>query len=467
MLDAIRRYQGGVKSRRTDGFNATNASANAEIERDLPTLRARSRDLVRNNPHAAKAISTFVANAVGEGIRPRSNTGDPALDKMANDLFEAWSVDASGDTGLDFFGLQALAFRGMLESGDSLTRRRGRRMSDGLPVPLQLQIMEGDLLDRAKTVTLDNGRMVIQGVEFDEAGRLNAYWLFRQHPGNNFTTGRDSFGASRPVTAQDVAHLFEAQRPGQVRGVPHLSPIINALRDLDDYRDAERFRKKLEACIVAFVMSDDEVEGGLGPEVTDADGEILEELQPGLIARVRGGKDVRMSTPATVGGYGEYHRTELQAMGAGARMTYELISGDLSQVNFSSIRAGLLEFRRVIRMMQRHLIIPLWCRPVWRWFIEAAIASGALPDREGGWPAKWIPPAFESIDRVKDAEADILEIRGGLTSQQDAIARRGGDPRAQMDEMDQWNAEVDAKGIILDTDPRNVARSGRTHETPE
>src|SRR5207245_4694194 len=117
----------------------------------------RRRDLVRNNPHAASAVSGLVTYIIGEGIMPRANTGDTKKDKKVNALFNRWAKQADADGQLDFYGLQTLAVRGMIESGDGLVRRRRRKLEDKLPVPLQLQVIETDLIDSAKEGPLQGG----------------------------------------------------------------------------------------------------------------------------------------------------------------------------------------------------------------------------------------------------------------------------------------------------------------------
>lgn len=149
---------------------------------------------------------------------------------------------------------------------------------------------------------------------------------------------------------------------------------------------AELVRKKTEACVTAIVFGDDEAQQGIAPAVIDADGNRVEQFEPGLIAYARGGKDIRFNQPAATGGYGEYKRASLHTIAAGFRVPYELLTGDLSQVNYSSIRAGLVEFRRHVDAVQWQLVFPMLCAPVWRWFIREALSAG-LVDRVRQSPA--------------------------------------------------------------------------------
>ncbi|MCV2872827.1 phage portal protein [Defluviimonas sp. WL0050] len=450
-----RGYDGAAKGRRTEGWRAPGSSADTEIGVAGALLRDRMRDLVRNNPHAAKAVAVLVNNIIGAGIMPRAASGNEAFDRTVDTLFERWTAECDADGQLDFYGLQTLICREMVEAGEVLVRRRLRRSSDGLPVPLQLQVLEADFLDASKSGALGAGRLV-QGIEFDQLGKRRAYWLHTDHPGDTWGALNGGLG-SRPVPATEIAHVYEKQRT-QARGVPWGAPVIRSLRDLDDYEVAELVRKKTEACVTAIVFGDDEAQQGIAPAVVDADGNRVEQFEPGLIAYARGGKDIRFNQPAATGGYGEYKRASLHTISAGFRVPYELLTGDLSQVNYSSIRAGLVEFRRQIDAVQWQLFIPMFCAPVWRWFTEAAWAAGQIPTPDV--PVEWQPPKFEAVDPQKDAMADLLAIRSGTMTLAQAIARQGRNPDAVLAEIAATNAKLDDLGLVLDSDPRRVTKTG-------
>ncbi len=450
-----RGYDGAAKGRRTEGWRATGSSADTEIGVAGALLRDRMRDLMRNSPHAAKAVAVLVNNIVGSGIMPRAASSDEALDRKVDALFERWSAECDADGQLDFYGLQTLICREMVEAGEVLVRRRPCRASDGLPVPLQLQVLEADFLDATKSGTLGGGRLV-QGIEFDAVGKRRAYWLYSEHPGDAWGALRGGLD-SRPVPANEIAHVYEKSRT-QARGVPWGAPVIRSLRDLDDYEVAELVRKKTEACVTAIVFGDDEAQQGIAPAVIDADGNRVEQFEPGLIAYARGGKDIRFNQPAATGGYGEYKRASLHTIAAGFRIPYELLIGDLSQVNYSSIRAGLVEFRRHVDAVQWQLFIPMLCTLVWRWFTEGAWAAGQIPVPQVA--VEWSPPRFEAVDPYKDAMADLLAIRSGTMSLAQAISRQGYSPDAVLAEIAATNARLDELGLVLDSDPRRVTKTG-------
>lgn len=462
-ISAVNGYEAAKSGRRGGRQARTQTSANAIIGRDGLALRSRARYLVRNNPYAARAVDVLVANIIGEGIVAQPATGDKTLDARVLALWQRWVDEADAVGQLDFYGLQAQAVRTMVESGEVLARRRVRRSSEGLAVPVQVQVIEPDYLDLSRdTIRPSTGdNVVIQGIEIDSRGRRVAYWLYREHPGDITAALRtDSLNAVR-VTAEQVAHLYRVQRPGQLRGVPWLAPAIVRLDDLDEYQEAALVKAKIEACFGAFVTQA-EAEGGapLGIPADSDDGQRIESFEPGMIGYLRPGETVEFANPTASAAFEPFTLHTLQAIAVATGVTYDQLTGDLRQANYSSLRAGKIEFRRLVRQMQWHAIVPMLCQPSWDWFIAAATLSGALPDRAGGYPVRWVPPAHEPIDPYKDVQAEIEAIRAGLSTWKQSVGRQGYDPDQQLAEIQATNKAFDDAGIVLTADPRKVTSSG-------
>lgn len=456
-----RLYDGAQGNRLTENWNSGRTAADSEIAVAGGPLRDRMRDLVRNNALAAQAVQVLVNNMVGPGIRPRAKSGNKARDKKVDKLWAEWSkrCDAHGHT--DFHGVLALAVREMIEGGDVFAIRRRRRRQRGR-VPLEIELYEADHLDDSRQVfSGPNARHIRQGIEYDESGKRSAYWMFREHPGDNTALWR-GYPESVRVPAADVAHLFERQRV-QSRGVPWGAPAMVALRDHGDWQLAEMVRKKTEACLVGVVMGEDGAgDSNVGPLVEDAQGNLVEQFRPGMIAYARDGKDIKFNSPSHAGGVSEWNRVQMHLISAGFRVPYALMTGDLSQANFSSNRAGLNEFRRMVDQMQWQIIIPMFCERIWEWFCEAAHLEGLIDTAD--IPVEWAPPKFESVNPKQDAETDQLEVRSGFASRSQMIAKRGYDPREIEEEIANDNAEADRLGLILDSDPRKVTRQGMSQE---
>ncbi len=453
-----RSYEAAQGSRNGGSWLSAIRSADSEIYNEARTLRDKSRWLVRNNVFAAKAVAALASNLVGEGIVPRPVTGSPARDRKIWDAFQRWSTRCDHSGQLDFYGIQTLLCREMIEGGEALVRKRLRK-KNGRPgdVPLELQLLEADFLDPFRNGILTEGALTVQGVEIDVATqKRRAYWLYPFHPGNMpyFVPGVPMMSA--PVPADEVLHVYEQQRV-QTRGVPWGTPAFEDLNLFADYRLAEVVRKKIEACAVGIVSgAEDDSEDGLG--VRDADNNEVERFEPGMIIRAHGAKTVTFNAPTAVGGYGEYQVKAIQAIAAGYRAPYELISGDLSSVNFSSMRGGLIEFRRLVGTIQWQVLIQLALQPIWEWWCEAAFLADVIDTPTV--PVEWSPPKFAWVDPLSDVQTASLEVRNGFRSYQDVAAETGRNPDDVLDEIRAWNEKVDDLDIVLDSDPRKTNAKG-------
>ena len=330
-------------------------------------------------------------------------------------------------------------------------------------------MLEADFLDQARTMGLVNGH-VMEGVQFDEMGRRVAYWLFSYHPGGVLILNPRGGIVSQPVPADQIMHVYRVLRPGQVRGVPWLAPVMMALRDLDDYCDAERVRKKVEACVTAFVQQPEGVDGDpLGIAGTDpSSGLPVESFQPGMVEYLKPGQEIKFNNPPAAGGYREYKMTELQGIMAGIGLPYELGTGDMSQVNYSSWRGGMLGFRNTVEAFRWLTLIPLFCdarvAAVHRHADPAGQDSENPPRtirRSHLRSVQWTAPRFESVDPVKDAEAVLKDVRMGRKTWFEAVLENGYDPHDALQQIALFNKLVDKFEIILDSDPRNMTLRGQ------
>lgn len=421
---AKRGYDGAKTGRRTGGWITPSTSANAEIAPNLVKLRDRSRDLVRNNPYAAKALRVLVSNTIGTGIIP-SITHNATVK-----LWNKWINESDADGQLDFYGLQRLIARATFESGECLIRFRYRKLEDGLSVPLQVQVLEPDYLDSLRFENLKNGGYIQYGIEYDAMGRRVAYWLYKEHPGESSPKlqGLKSYR----VPAEDIIHVYEKLRPGQSRGVPIFAPSMITTNDLDEYEEATLVRKAAEACITAVVETDDE-SGVLGRVSTeDGSQRRLEELAPGMVEYLSTGEKITFNNPPASTGYAEYVNTRLHAIAAGIGITYEQMTGDLSQVNYSSIRAGTLDFRREVEQFQWLTFIPMICRRLMTtWLNTAAISANVKSNLQ----IDWTTPKWDWVDPLKDVRSETEELNTSRKSFSEAARERGYTPENLIEEI--------------------------------
>lgn len=448
---AINAYEAGGLGRRFGGLKDRPTSANAELERSLPRIRNRHRSLVRDNPWAANAMRAIVSNSIGYGITGEIFSGlkkNEGLTELWLRWAESTQCDAAGVN--NFYGQQALAMQSTAEAGEVLARRRWRRPEDGLAVPLQVELLEPDYLDHSRSANLPGGGRIVQGVEFDAIARRRRYWLFRDHPGDSLARTYQS----TPVAAQDVTHMYRVDRPQQVRGVPWGHAAILTLYDLDGFEDAFLLRQKLANCFMA-VETETESYG----QTEDAEqGEELEDLEPGIVYRPKAGRDFKWSSPPIAAEYGGYVDRVLYRVAAAYGISYQALTGNLEKVNFSSGRMGWLDFQRNIERWRWNMVIPQFCDPIGRWFLEAAQLTGhAVPP---GTRFEWTPPRREMIDPAKEVPPLRDAIRAGITSLP-AVHREYGEHTARvLAEITETNRLLDEQDLVLDSDPRRVNRSG-------
>jgi lambda family phage portal protein len=452
-----RHFESASTGRRTGGWSRRGTDANAAAAgATLAYLRAQARDLVRNNPWARRGLKRLVTNTIGWGIRPKA-TGRNSEHVM--DLWRRWGettqCDAAGR--LTFYGLQALIMRTVAESGEVLVRRRRRRPEDGLAVPLQYQLLEPDFIDSGKDGVIGPaGGPIIQGIEFDLIGRRAAYWLFDQHPGG---TGTLISPLSKRVPAEGILHVFDQERPGQVRGPSWFASVDLRLHDLDEFEDATLMKQKIAACMAAFVTDLDGTGTALGEEGTDSTtGQLTDTFEPGMILNLPQGKQVTVANPPVATDHQSFTTAALRGVAAGLGPTYEDMTGDYSQVNFSSARMGRIAHMGDVHHWRENMIIPQFCQPAWAWMIEALLIAGVEVEDA---PATWTPPATPMIDPDKEGLALQRMVRSGAMTPDQMIREQGYDPDQHWREYAASVKRLDSLGIVLDSDPRKTTGSGQ------
>lgn len=457
-------YDGTGLGRRTLAWNVSNPGAVAALATTQNELRAKSRDLLRRNTWAAAGVDAFVANAIGTGIKPQSLVAEAGTREAIHTRWREWCEDADAANLTDYYGLQALACRAMLEGGEALIRLRYRRPEDVLPVALQLQVLEAEHLPLTLNQTLPNGNGIRAGIEFDRLGRKVAYHLYRSHPedGSLAPMSRQGGLDTVRVPAEEILHLFRPLRPGQIRGEPWLARALVKLHELDQYDDAELVRKKTAAMFAGFITRPSPEDNLMGEGLADAQGVALAGLEPGTLQILEPGEDITFSQPADVGAsYAEFMRQQFRAVAAAMGITYEMLTGDLTQVNYSSIRAGLLEFRRRCEAIQHGVIVHQLCRPLWRAWMDQAVLEGSLKltgyarRRREYQAAKWIPQGWQWVDPQKEFNAMLTAIRAGLLSRSEAISAFGYDAEDIDREIAADNRRADALELVFDSDPRH------------
>jgi lambda family phage portal protein len=452
-LDAIRQYEAAQNGRATKNWRRPSSSADREIGGGLVKLRDGARDLVRNNKFAASAVRQLTAQIVGDGITAQAQHDDPAIQQAAQDEWDTWSASKVFEGRHDFFHVQKLVARGMIEGGEMLQLWR----PDG-DIPFSVvDVLEGDCLDHTKTQNLADG-WIVQGVEFDKNNKRRGYWLFSDHPGA--VLWRTNF-RSQFTSTDIIDHIFDQHRAPQVRGVSWLAPVMLSLRDAADITNAHRLKEKVAACLALIIETSRENAGSpvLGQREQQGDGKNdVESIEPGMIHRLRPDEKASVLNPSISTDTVNFLRFELGGVAA-SLVPYYLMTGDVSGANYTSLRALQLGFGALLDDAQQQILIPLGSQPAFdRRMRVKALLTGDLRFRDV--KATWAVPKRPLLDPVKDLMGEIMEIRAGLKTMSKALAERGMGTDKVFTEIARLNAIIDKLGLALDTDPRRLTDSG-------
>lgn len=410
------------------------AGPNSVVGGNVALLRQQSRQSTRTNWASGRAVDLAVTHTIGTGIKPQSLCPDPDFRAAVQQLWYDWTEFADADGVLDFYGLQALAVQEWFEGGECFARLRTRKPSDGLPVPLQLQLIEPEQVPLDHTTILAGGNSVAQGIERDSIGRRAAYWMHRQHPGEWFQGGGDASLARVP--ANEILHLYHPTRAGQLRGVPQLARMLVRLQDAGEYEDAEIVRKKVAAMKMGAITrkpGSDEGDPLVGEGEADTAGVADVGMEPGTMLVLDDGEDVKWFDPLDVGGnYETFLRWSFRGVAVSANLLYEELTGDYSTLNDRTFRAAFNTFKRRIRFVQHNIVAHQFCSRVWRRFIDLALIAGTLKRPPGVsdrdlYRVAWTPDRWEYIHPLQDVQAVLKEIEGGMTSRSKAVSERGDD----------------------------------------
>jgi lambda family phage portal protein len=443
------------------------------------TILSRSRQAARNDPWAGTYLDRSVSNGIGTGVqmKPRWGTdkqraADAALWKRSLPYMDADGV-------LDFYGLQALAWREWKEAGEVFVRIRSRRAEDGLPVPVQFQLIESEQCPSDMNQLASNGNEIRCGIEFNKIGRRVAYWFYPRHPGE---VQLANAGMNLPVRvpADQVLHLYKPLRAGMIRGVPDLASVLTELFNFGNLRDAVLERQKVANLFSVYFKKAANDGSDVGPAGslqtgTDTDQTPIGGLEPGTGFELPEGWEPVFSQPPSPGtDYAEYIRGGLMAIASRLGMPIEILTGDLRDISDRALKLILNEFRRLIEMDQWLYLIPQLLKGIRGAWLDAAVLSAALSisgyaeardDILGG--TLWVPQGWPYSHPVQDVSADRMAVRSGFTARSQIVLENGEDPEEVDAQIAADNARADALGFVLDSDPRKTSNAGLAQARPD
>ncbi len=414
-------YEGGRITKANRDFWNANSPFETTASPDRDILRARARWLHGNNPIMANIDKTIVNNVIGRGIKLQSKTGSKRVDEEVEKLWQEWEKRDNCDlTGrLNFADLQRLILEQRMVDGEIFIYKKITRDKN---FPLKLQLIEADRLNKFKT-----DWNVIDGIEIDEDGRP-----VKIHIVNGDYDLKLSYVA---ISAEDVINYFKAERATQYRGISEYKQAIIDIKNFSAFQTATIQAARARANI-AYYVKQEVAPGFANSVVNDGDFEKIQEINGVMVHYLRRGEEIGKLDPDVVSGtYGEFVKTVVRMLAVARNVSYELAFRDFSEVNFSSARAAIIQDNKRFDYEQQH-IISYTLNPIFETWLDTMVMAGRLKsinpvayfkNRQKFIKPKWITPAREWVDPLKDMKAIELELALGLTTKSEVIASRGKD----------------------------------------
>ena len=486
-----RRMYAAARGTRSGGLgNGGSTSADAELSTSLTRLRSASRQMVRDSAYAKRAKTIVVNNVVGAGVGMQAQVmgsrGELRID--INDAIETawaeWCCASSCHTGgsVHFGDLERAAMGQVFEAGEVFIRMHKRRFGDS-KVPLALELVEPERLasDIASPGAIDPSGEVRMGIESDEFGRPMAYWIRRRHPGD-ITMRVASSEQYERVPAADVFHLRIVDRWPQTRGEPWMHSVLRKIDDLNELSSSELAAVRASSYYFATIHTPEDQ----SPIKSDEDdqGKPVMDIEPLTIQELKPGEQLDFHSPNRPNAnLDAFMRHIIREMATGAQVSYESLSRDYSQSNYSSSRLSLLDDRDTYKMLQqwwvRSFRKPLHC--IWMQQAVLARAIDKIPVEQYAADmckfeaVQFKPRGWSWVDPTKEVNAYKEAIKAGMTTLTDVIAQTA-DGRDIEDVIRTRQRELqmlDAAGIDVDTtvpepvEPAAPSRASAPVQEPE
>ena len=407
-----RQFDAATGGRRGATFGRFFGSHGSETLAAATPIRSRARHAYANNAWIRNGVNAIVAEVVGAGIEANSTHPDATARAEIDTRFKAMAMQIDVESRTNLGGLTAEIVRSEIVDGEAFV------VIEDTNEGVKLRLVPAEFVDESDTRELPNGGYVVAGIEFSAEGVRRAYHIRKHRPTDVFTTSHKSVR----VPAEKVLHIFRPLGSGQVRGLSQLAPILLTANEFDQLHDALLVGTKVAAMHAGFIVD----QNTIGSAMPDNDG-LDVSLEPGVIRVLPAGTDIRFNSPDQAKDGIAFARLTLGQIAAGLGVPQHLLDGDLSNANYSSLRAGLLPFRAKTQQFVQHTLTPQFLDPVFRRVITHEYLSGslALNDLTPALNADWLPPRPMQVDPAKDAAAMRDLIDQGLMSRRQAVASLG------------------------------------------
>ena len=458
-------WMAAVTDNLTESWTRSSTPINEQIKNDLETLRARSRDLAKNDPHVRKFIRLMKANIVGRsGVMLQSKVKNPngTIDTVASNAIELawkefgkWGI-ASRTNDKTFVDLQGLFWDHILRDGEVLILKVANDTVNRFGYGLQF--IDPEQLSVKCNLTLKSGNKVRMGVELDDFNAPIAYHLTSTNTAHSAFYQFEGKGYIR-ISADKVIHRFFSEYADQVRGVPEVASVLNRLKNLDGYEEAEIVSKRVSASKMGFFSRNAEGQGYDGADYDDGtESEAVSmDARPGIIDELPHDVNFSVFDPSHDGAsYDAFVKSALKSISAGLGVSYHSLANDLEGVNYSSGRLGALEDRDNYMFLQ-DWFINCFIEPVFREWVESAVLRGQINIPSGGTlrlgdidrykDANFQARRWLWVDPQKDMTANEKAVALGLTSRAAIIREQGRDPEDVFREIAEENKRLEELGI--------------------
>jgi len=451
---ATRSYQAAGAHRLLSDWPGTAQSADKATRYQAKVLRFRARELRENSPIVARYGALVRDNVIGpdgitlQAIVPSSRGTNTAASASIEAAWYQWAASCTpdGQSWVEVCGVVAETWK---VEGEALLELIPSKVA---PAGLWVKPLDPDLLDEMQnTDRTARGGSIVQGIEYDAAGRVVGYHLLTRHPSDSGGRTHRFLGADRLLV------LGHRQRPQQSRGVTALAPVMLLLQHLEKTDEAIVVLNRVTASKMGALIP------GADAQPIDSDGMPPQiEQAPGEWWTLPQGWDVKMLDPGQpTQEYDVFARHLLRKISAGLHVAYASLTGDLSDVNYSSMRAGLLVERDAWQGAQAQFIQTI-VAPVFRLWLDTAPMTGAFPMAPGQSAATiaaasvWHPRRWPWVDPLKDANAVDVLLSLGLTTRTREANKQGLSFAALVDERAAEEAYLLAKGVTLGAVPTPV-----------
>ena len=431
-----RSYAAANMGRLFADFPGSERSADSELNPAISRMRARTRDLARNNEYAKRYLTLLKNNVIGErGFTFQSKALDSVgrLDVSGNSALEAswrsWGRlgNPTVDGRLSWIDAQKLAIESLARDGEIfVVLHRGSGFHDSFA----LEFIEPDQVDDEKTERLSDGRQIRMGVEMDKFHRPVAYHVLSNHPGDYDFAVQSYSSKHRRIPAADMIHCFLPLRAGQTRGEPWMASALSSIKQLGALREAAIVNARIGASKMGFFTS------GSGdqflPDGVADDETITMVCEPGSFHTLPAGVQFSSFDPQYPSNeFADFHKACLKAIASALGVSYTSLSNDLEATSYSSIRQGALEerdhYRSLQGFMEQHFI-----RPVFDRWLESAMEmdSFGIPIRQYERfrdAAQFRGRSWNWVDPQREMNAALMGLRSGVLSLQDVASNYGKD----------------------------------------